>query len=1076
MSEHQPGPATQDPSADRPVAAPTDPVSGPVRSSWPARLVSFVVASAVLWWSVTLLDDLIGAGRFPRVYEWTSGWPLVITVALVICLALGVWRRNSAPVLAATVCAAGLFTSIAPELPYFSSNNYVFDGAFLMPLYAVVIVGAMLYLSVGPRRHPDHQRIVLTLLVACAANTKLFVREATGIHGLLLCWVALGVVASPLPTAFWQRVKSDRFAKGLLAVVVALVAWIGLSIVTGDSLAIGVRALQTLLLGVGLCYCLATGFGRDGVARAVGALLVGIAVCLGMAVLGAMDAAATEGWSRVFHTRLRLFQSHPNIIGPYFAGAVVLCGTLLFWRGPQLGGPIVRRLVLLVLLAGSALCLWRTESTAAKLGLAVGLGLAAFVMFGPRIRRPGRLYAGAVLLALAGLGAFLSPVGDGVRASLEARTFEPSSAIGQRYHFWRMAGRTIAHSPLVGVGPSNTYFHARFAEPSYYDDARQTHHAHNLFLHVAEGSGLPALALFIAALIGLIELYRRLSMDRPRSQLALPAALLGVPIGILASNMLDLGQVQPAYLPHYFWIHLGLGAALAFGAKEVDAPAASSEHAPARRWVRSVVVLLLAIPFGANALIGDALITSSRLRAFSTSESNAQAAHERDLAAYRGLVLGRRFFFAHIDAHKFEPQLVETIAQRAANNGIATEFDLRSAKDIALESWERQCREAPGNARVWIDLAHKSLREGRIARAGEALDKAELYDPRGHRMGRTRLLRAWWRMAVGDLDGARDSLFGAALSQGTTWAMVPHDFVPVRSSVVSNARRMLFVVQGPNGKPANLPLDEVLVRLGEHTLDIAEEDPVSARRHLRAINAGFRKQNRFDEALVWFERYREIIEHPIPSVIKLEFELLNELGRRGEANELLDTMRPGDREVLEPDLLTSRLMASDSLQMSVEERALLETFLDPLDTRDIFFEIALHTQKLRTAALIYAEEGKWDEAVRTTRRFLREYIDPNERRITTGTFTTRYLMPRGMPSLALMDLCETILRDHNVRERRFENGSQIIDMIAEHIALYWDPADGDMVAEARGRFWGTGPAGDGLVRRLERIADGEPVR
>lgn len=1069
MSEHQPGPAPQD--ADAAAASPS-PAIGPVRSPWPARIVSFVVAAAVLWWSVTLLDDWIGTGRFPRAYEWTSGWPLLVSGTMALALALAVWRRRTAPVLAAIVCAAGLFTSIAPELPTFSSNTFVFDGAFLMPLYAVIIVGLMAFLALAPRSIPDHQRIVLALLVACAANTKLFVREATGIHGLLLCWVALGVVATPAPREFIARVREDRFAKALLAVVVALLLWILLSVYTGDSLRVGTRALQTLLLGAGLFYCLATGFGREGVGRAVGAMLVGLVAVLGMAVLGAMDAAATEGWSRVFHTRLRLFQSHPNIIGPYFAGTALLCSVLLLWRGRQLGGPVLRRVLLLLLLGGSLLCLWRTESTAAKLGLVVGLGVSAFLLIGPRIRRAGRIYAAGLLLALLGLGAFLSPAGDGVRASLEAKTFEPSSAIGQRYHFWRMAGHTIAHSPIVGVGPSNTYFHARYAEPSYYDDARQTHHAHNLFLHVAEGSGLPALALFIAGIIGLIELFRRLSLDRPRSELALPAALLGVPIGILASNMLDLGQVQPAFLPHYFWIHLGLGFALYAGSKSVDAPtsAVANDGAPRFQSVRALLVLLLIVPFGANALIGDALITSSRFSAFATSEPDPQRAHERDMEAYRGLVLGRRFFFAHIDARKFEAQLVETIARRAANHGLESEIDPRSAIDLSIESWEAQCRESPGNARVWGDLAHKCLREGRIKRAGEALDKAELYDPRGNRMGRTRLLRAWWHMAVGDQDAARESLFEAALSQGTTWAMVPHKLEPLRGTVVSNARRMLFTVLGPGGVPANLPLDDVLERLGEHTLSIAEEDPVAARRHLRAINAGYRKQNRYDEAVVWFVRYREIIEHPIPSVIKLEFELLNELDRRTEANELLATMRPGDREVLEPDLLTSRLMASDSMEMSQAERELLETFLDPLDTRDIFFEVALHVQKLRTAALIYAEEGKWDESVRTTRRFLREYIDPNERRITTGTFVTSYLMPRGMPAIPLMDLCETILPDHNVNERRVQNGSPIVRRIAEHIALYWDPKDGDMVAEARKRFAGTGPAGNRLVERLEGLA------
>lgn len=1063
-------------SADRAGAASSP---GRAQTSWPARILSLVVIAAVLWWAITLLSEWIRAGRFPRAYEWTSGWPLVITSALALSIALGLWRRTSLPALAASVCAAGLFPSIGPELPTFSSNNFVFDGPFLMPLYAVIIVGLMLYVAAGPRRHPDHQRIVLGLLVACAANTKLFVRDGTGIHGLLLCWVALAVVATPPPRELWERIRGDRFARAFTILLTVFLLWIALTVVTGDSRTVGVRALQTVLLGAGLLYALAAGLAREGVGRAVGAFLVGIAACLGMALLGAMDAASTEGWSRVLSTRLRLFQSHPNIIGPYFASAVILCTVLLLWRGPQLFGPVVRRLMLLALLAGSAFALYRTGSTASILAVPVGLFVAAFVLFGPRIRRPRLLYGGIVLVALVGLGGFFSPLGNGLRESLEARTFEPASAIGQRYHFWRMAGETIAYSPIVGVGPSNTYFHARFAEPSYYDDARQTHHAHNLFLHIAEGSGIPGLLLFLAGLFGMLELYRRLTLGRSRRELALPAALLGVPIGILASNMLDLGQVQPAYVPHYFWIHIGLGVALAYGSRNVDLPDARRTAVPGtarQRWIRAAVLLAVVVPFGCFALIGDALILSNRLRAFTVTADSAAEGNEKDFAAYRGLVLGRTFFPAHIDAYKFEPQLIETISRRSHQNNLEHRFPPDEVTDLVIETWEAQVRDTPGRARVWVDLAHKCLRERRISRAGEALDKAEFLDPRGHQMGRTCLLRAWWHMARDEKELAFNSFFDAALSQGTIWSMVPHEFVPLQTAMLSNARRMMFVVTGPDRTEVRIPLDEILDDLGQYAVSIAAEDTVSARRHMRAIYAGFLRQNRPEEALRWFREYRAVIEHPIPSIIKQEFELLNMLDRRSEANALLDTMRPGDREVLEPDLLTGRLMESSAISMGAEEVALLDTFLDPLDTRDIFFEIALHTTKLRTASLLYATAGRWEDSVRTARRFLREYIDPNERRITTGTFTTSYLMPRGIPPKNLLDFCETIFPDHNVNERRTGGRSQIIDEIAEYLHRRWDPAQGDLVEEARERFWGTGPAGDGLVRRLESLRDTGTLR
>ncbi|WP_419185905.1 O-antigen ligase family protein [Rohdeia mirabilis] len=1073
----QPTPLPQGGSSDagRSVSGPEPALAG---SPLPSRLVAVLVAAVVVWWSVTLLDDWIGAGRFPYAYKWTSGWPLLIGCGFAVSLAIGLLRRVSLAVLATTACAAGLFPSIATELPTFSSNNYLYDGPFLMPLYAAVIVGLMLYLVAGPKSHPEHQRIVLALLIACSANTKLFVREASGIQGLLVSWAALAVVATPYPRNWWANVRASRFALRYFAVLVALLLWVGLSVALGDSLTVGTRALQSVVLGVGLAYVLAAGFGRRGVERVIGAFLVGLAVCLGIAYLGALDAASTEGWARVGNTRLRLFQSHPNIIGPYFAGTSVLCATLLLWKGPQLGGPVVRRAILLVLLAGSLVALWRTESTASMLALAVGLFVAAVVRFGPRIHRPAKLYTGIALLAVAGVGTFLSPIGAPVRAKLEAKTFEPTSAIGQRYHFWRMSARTIAYSPLVGIGPSQTYFHSRFAEPSYYDGARQTHHAHNLFLHVAEGSGLPALLLFIAALFGMIELYRRIALPMPRSALALPAALLAVPIGILASNMLDLGQVQPAYLPHYFWIHLGLGVALLSGSAARDVPPDGTNRGtlPARTaWIRAAVVVVAATPLGAFPLIADGLIQSSRLRAFTTPASSPLEDHARDAAAYRGLVLGRRFFPAHVDAYKWEPQLLENIANRIRRNRLETDFVLSEMPRTILETWEAQCRDTPSNARVWIDLARKCLTDGFLDRAGEALAQAEMLDPRGHRMGAVRLLQSWLAMARGDEAAARESLFQAALAQGTTWAMVPHQLDDRRRGELPNAKTMVFRVRTRGDELIEIPLDDILERLGSYAIEVAEDNVVEARRYMRAINAGYWKQNRPEDALVWFQRYREKVEAPISSIIKLEYELMVALGQDAEGRALIDTVDGYERERLEADLRLGRMLADDALDMDPADIAELDSFLDPLEERDIFFELGMHGGKLRAAALIYASTGRWDEAVRSTKRFLREYIDPNERRQTTSTFLTRYLMPRGMPALALLDLLETVLPDHNAHERRLREGSDgtagsnVLDDVAAHLHLYWLPEDGDLVEVVRSRFGGSGPAADGLVLRVEQL-------
>jgi tetratricopeptide (TPR) repeat protein len=1050
--------------------APSSPAPAHVADSGPVRAVvvatAALVAFAVVWWSIRSLVDRVDSARFPNAFEWTSGWPPIGVGLVVVALVLGALRRTSIAALAASVCTGALFTTTLQELPYFQSNTYVGDGPFLMPVYVAVIGALTLYVAAGPKSHPDHQRIVLALLFACTANTRLFVRESTATVALLTCIALLGVASTPLPERVRTAFASDRSLRLVAGGALLLVVWIFVCIFTGDSLTVGTRSFQSVFFGAVLCWLLATGLDRAGVERAVGVLLLGVATCLVITALGLADAASTEGWSRALATRLRVFQSHPNIIGPYFAGAAVLSGVLLLWRreGSPVREDLLRRAALLLLCGGALVALYLTQSRASQIACVVGFAVAFGAFLAPYVREPGRWHARAAIALVLGAGALFTPLAEPVHERLEAKTFDGSSAVGQRYHFWQMSCEAIKSAPIFGVGPAQNYVHAQYARPSYYDDARQTHHAHNVFLYVAEGSGLPSLALFVALLFGMVELYRRVLVRLPKGERALPAALVGVPIGILASNMLDLGQVQPTYLPLYFWSHLGLAVALLCSLGS----SASATVAGSRSAVRSGFALVCVVPFGALPLLSDAYIQSGRLAAFTTREETPVLEHAKNERAYRDLVLGRQLFPAHIDAGDFEPTVLEFLEGTIRAPKVESDFDEESLATAILEAYRRECRAEPGNAMVWFDFARRALKSGEIDEAGPAIERALTLDPRGHRVGEVHLVRVWYFLANGDEAAAAEALRQAALHQGTAWNIVPHALLPMNRPNNPKARRLVFQVETKSGALAQLDLDATLKWLGERTLEIAVERPIDARRHLLWINDGYTRQFRPEDALAWFERYRTSVPQPIPSVLLLEYDLLKSAGRRPEANALPRALTGSDRVAFEQELETQSIFENARGEPTPQMLTRLDASFAPFHERDIFFEAGMHREKFGVAAGIYAAAGRWDDAVLCTRRFMRDFIEFKERRVAFETLLRLRLLPERPPLAHLLQLLEIYLPEFNVDERRSKGKSEFVDTLAEELAPIFGDGSTAEAQRIRESLAGLGPAGAGLVERLER--------
>jgi hypothetical protein len=99
---------------------------------------------------------------------------------------------------------------------------------------------------------------------------------------------------------------------------------------------------------------------------------------------------------------------------------------------------------------------------------------------------------------------------------------------------------------------------------------------------------------------------------------------------------------------------------------------------------------------------------------------------------------------------------------------------------------------------------------------------------------------------------------------------------------------------------------------------------------------------------------------------------------------------------------------------------------------------------------------------------MRDYIDYKERRDAIEVLVRQHFTKLGMPNLELIALLEHFLYEVNVDERRSGGNADFLNFLANHFVTTWNPEDGRLVEVVRERLGGVGPAGSGLVRRLER--------
>lgn len=790
-------------------------------------------------------------GLTPGARSMGDTWPLafwsVLALGAVGSVAVG-WRQparadSAAPAWLAALgafalCAAGWLQCVlsAFTLPVFASAADLGAGPALVPLYVGLALLSCV-LAVVPRLALAERGLVLFALWS-ACNGKLFgLDPVSGFAALQLGALVVCVVLADGAAlgALWARLRS-RLGTTLLVVLVAVpVWWLVAALVAGRPSSLHVvwrlwAAALVALVALGRAWPDPRATGR----RLVLALAWGMVLVAFAGAVGLFEAARVEPWGTVLASRLRILGLHPNLGAALFAAGVPLGLGLALGRTSKReprGSLPVRALGVALVLA-AVLVLHLSGSRASMLGAAAGAGLWALVTYTPLASKLG-VRSLAALFAVGALAVLLllSPLGEGLRATLDAKA-DTQSALGQRWHIWRMAGAAIADHPVFGLGPGWFSGHAAYAQPSYYDGTSQVLHTHNIFLAAAEGAGYVGLALFCALLVGLFEVLRRAVLAVPREG----AAVLGAVVALMVCNQLDLGQSQLSVVPVLFWLALVAG-----GLWSAPSAPASDTSAP-RRGPGSGLAALALLVVTTWPILSGTLLVQEAGRAFSLNQ---------DKRAVNLLTSG--YGWRYLLNENLIGARLAGWAQREGR-----EVEALALAELSLEHDPDGPASKRRHARALIHAGHY---DKGVAAARAALDA----DPYGESAHTMRVLIAWGLLGAGEREAGIAALASAAAQGGKVPPKLLREF---------------------GGPEFNAAMLAELHALGAEIVEQARTAEVAARRRLAGLADAFRDFGSAAAAVQYIEGVIHASPNPIRATYYQWIVLLRSLGRDGDAREV----------------------------------------------------------------------------------------------------------------------------------------------------------------------------------------------
>ncbi len=770
--------------------------------------------------------------------------PLLVALATTAAVAL---RRDRGTRLRAVPLALALATSAlaghaAASAPLYSSA--LFGGRAPYDVYAYAALGAACaaFLAANPLRLADAELGVLALVVFGAGNGKVWGEENELFFPLFGVLAAIAFASSlprraPSDAPSGAPSESGTALRVLWPAALAFAAWVAVCGALGENPGRTDEVFGRLLAGLGAGWVAARALDPAGVER----VLLASALCglAGLALFPVLfELVSAVGPHQAFAgTRLRLFGLHPNLTGALVAVQVVLAAALVRRaRGTT-------RALLWVALAACVPALFLSKSRTAWLATVAGLAVLALA---ERLSRRTWIALGSL-----GLGVFLAAWLVTPLREAALRTSTSGSSLSQRLYLWDAATRLVAEDPLTGIGVNVYYAHARTgASPSFFDGTDKNLHPHNLLVAVAEGAGIPGVALFLVLLVAALALALRAG-SAGAARPALGRAILAAFAALFTANMLDLGLSQVTFVPTLFWILAGCAWALAAHA---NAGARAPDSAPARSrpsngrlgaarcaFALAFALLFCARPFGAEALERSGI----RLEELE-DPGPALAAFER--------------------ASQLVPWSTSPVAR-------AAQLCARTGKNArARELFARAIALAPTQPRLHQRYANLLANLDRLDEAQGELRTALALDPHGPDESEMRLAYAELLGRSGDRAGARAEAERALLAD----SVLPERFA-------EQGFRLPVAGQPP------LELREVALELAAHAADGAAERPIfEVRRKGDRLARLLRQMGRGEDALALLAAFEEALGFADTSLRRAELEIREELGLVTQTRELAE--------------------------------------------------------------------------------------------------------------------------------------------------------------------------------------------
>ncbi|MDB4992182.1 MAG: hypothetical protein JWL75_427 [Parcubacteria group bacterium] len=240
-----------------------------------------------------------------------------------------------------------------------------------------------------------------------------------------------------------------------------------------------------------------------------------LAFIAGNALVCVYGLAQMLGLAAIHQGSTRIDASIGN--AEYFAGYLLFAIAVTLWQAleTRAKNQLWLRYSLFVLAAVQFVLLFETGTRGTLIGLVAGAAFGS-VLWMLEAGKQGRKVAGSVLVILIVIVGGLFAVKDlpSVRQNENINrltsVFSLKEALGPRITIWHMAVEGIKEKPLTGWGQEGyNYVFNKYYEPSLYSQEQWFDRAHNTFLDWAVAGGIPALVLFLLALISAaVALYR----------------------------------------------------------------------------------------------------------------------------------------------------------------------------------------------------------------------------------------------------------------------------------------------------------------------------------------------------------------------------------------------------------------------------------------------------------------------------------------------------------------------------------------------------------------------------------------